>query len=78
MSAQPEKKSGGFSPKALFDKATRFFRDQKSEMKKVVWPSKKQIKNNTAIVIGAVVVSAVIVGGFDMILSTIVKIVFRA
>ena len=35
-------------------KISRFFKDLKGEMKKIVWPSKKQIINNTGIVIAPV------------------------
>ena len=38
------------------NKIVKFFKEVKSEMKKVVWPSKKQIVNNTLIVIAAVVI----------------------
>ena len=41
-------------------KISRFFKDLKGEMKKIVWPSKKQIINNTGIVLG---VMAVVGGG---------------
>ena len=32
-------------------KLVKYFKDTKSELKKVTWPSKKQIKNNTGIII---------------------------
>ena len=51
----------------------RFTRDVASEMKKIVWPSKKQATNNTTIVIGVVVVASIFVGGFDIIVSSLVK-----
>ncbi|MGI5893959.1 MAG: preprotein translocase subunit SecE [Candidatus Merdivicinus sp.] len=42
--SKPAKKKDGF-----LKKASRFFRDLNSEMKKVVWPSKKQVLNNTGV-----------------------------
>ena len=45
----------------------------RGEMKRVVWPSRKQVINNTAIVIGFMVVAAIVVGGFDLILSAIIR-----
>ena len=44
----------------FFDRISRFFRELKSESKKVVWPSKKQVINNTTIVLA---VMAVVGGG---------------
>lgn len=39
----------------------RFFRDTKGEMKKVVWPSRKQVLNNLLVVAVFVIVLAVII-----------------
>ena len=44
----PKKKSG--------NKIVRFFKELKSELKKVVWPSKGQVIKNTLIVIAAVII----------------------
>ncbi len=43
----------------------RWFREMKSELKKVVWPSGKQLLNNTLIVLAAVLIVGVIVCLFD-------------
>lgn len=42
-----EKKPGFF--KRIASGIKRFFKDTKSELKKVVWPSKKTVLNNTGI-----------------------------
>ena len=44
---------------------SRWFREMKSELKKVVWPSGKQLVNNTLIVLAAVLVVGVVVCLFD-------------
>ena len=43
-----------------------FWKDFKAELKKVIWPTKKQIVNNTAIVIAIVLIVAVITFLFDV------------
>ena len=43
-----------------------FIKNVRSEMKKVVWPSKKQILNNTGLVIILVIAVAAIVLSFDI------------
>lgn len=43
----------------------KWFREMKSEMKKVVWPSGKQLVNNTLIVLAAVLIVGIIVCVFD-------------
>ena len=45
----------------------KWFREMKSELKKVVWPSGKQLLNNTIIVLVAVLIVGVIVCLFDFV-----------
>lgn len=45
----------------------RWFREMKSELKKVVWPTRSQIINNCLIVLVVVVASAIVLWGFDQI-----------
>ena len=44
---------------------SKWFREMRSELKKVVWPSSKQMINNTLIVLGAILVVGIIVCLFD-------------
>lgn len=46
-----------------------FIKGVKSELKKVVWPTKDQLIKNTVMVLGLVLAFSVIVLGFDMILE---------
>ena len=43
-----------------------FFKDFKAELKKVIWPTPKQIVNNTVAVITIVLITAVIVFVLDL------------
>ena len=43
------------------------FRETKSELKKVVWPGPKQIKNNSIIVIVSILVAGVAVAIMDVV-----------
>ena len=45
---------------------SRWFREMKSELKKVVWPSGKQLVNNTVVVLVAVLIVGIIVCLFDL------------
>lgn len=58
-------------------KFTQFFKDLKSEIKKVVWPTKKQVKNNTIVVLIFMAVAAVFIWGIDFILSALMKLIFN-
>ena len=50
----------------VFAKMVNFFKEVKSELKKVVWPSFAKIKQNTLIVIIYVLVIGVVIWGLDM------------
>ena len=66
-------KKGKFSPRGFISRISRFFSDMKGEAKRVVWPTKKQVINNTLIVIGFVVIAALFIAGIDSILSLLVQ-----
>lgn len=49
----------------------KYFKDSKSEFKKVVWPSRKQVFNNTVVVLVAIVVSGVAIWGLDTLFNAV-------
>ena len=49
----------------FFAKAAKFLNELKSEISKVVWPTPKQVLNNTLVVIVVVLLSAVFIGAVD-------------
>ncbi len=61
----------------FFASIKKYFREVKSEMKKIVWPSKSQVVNNTLIVIAVSLVAAVIVFGLDTVFGLITKLIYR-
>ncbi len=69
--ADSEKKPG------FFARMSRSFRDMRGEMKKVVWPTRKQVVNNTLVVMAAVAISAIFIGGLDSILGIILRFALR-
>ena len=60
----------------IFARIGRGFRNMKGEMSRVVWPSRKQVINNTGVVLGFMAIAAVFIGGFDTVLSFIARIAF--
>lgn len=58
---------------SFFKRIAKWFREMKSELKKVVWPTPKQTVNNTVAALVVMAVSAVIIWGFDEIAQLIVK-----
>ena len=51
--------------KAKIKKPSKFFKEVKSELKKVVWPSGKQVINNTLIVLALVILVGLFIYGLD-------------
>lgn len=70
--ANGEKKS--FKPMASIKK---WGREMKSELKKVVWPSKKQVINNTGVALVVMVASAIVIFGFDKLASAAVEVLIK-
>ena len=48
------------------NKLVKFVKEVKSELKKVVWPTRKQVINNTLIVIAAVLIIGLVIWAFDV------------
>lgn len=51
----------------------KYFKDLKSEFKKVVWPSKKSVFNNTVVVLVTLIVSGLLVWGLDTLFATLLR-----
>jgi preprotein translocase SecE subunit len=56
---------------AMIKKLVRFLREVKLELKKVSWPSRKEISGSTGVVIVSVLIIAVYLGILDNILQQI-------
>ena len=66
MADKSVKKKGFFAKvKGFFAGIGKFFRDTVSEMKKVVWPSRKQVLNNTLVVLAVVLIAAIVLVALD-------------
>ena len=65
-----EKKPGFY--KRIASRITRFFKDTKGEMKKVIWPSKKAVINNTGVVMLVLVAFSICIGALDFVFNALV------
>ena len=54
-------------------KTTKYFRELRSELKKVVWSTPQQVLKNAAIVVGCVLVVGVFIWLFDFAAEWIIK-----
>lgn len=62
----------GTRVKNFFGRIAKYFKDTKSELKKVVWPSKKQVKTNTITVVAVVLIAAVVLIVLDLIFGGVI------
>ncbi len=57
----------------FFQRVGKWFREMRSELKKVVWPTRKELVNNTVVSVVVMLVSALGVWGFDQIARLLVQ-----
>ena len=58
---------------SFFKRIAKWWREMKSELKKVIWPTPKQTLNNTIAALVVMAISAVVIWGFDEIAQMIVR-----
>lgn len=61
---------------SVFKKIARFFKDLKSEIKKIVWPTKKNIIHNTGVVIAFMGIVAIALWLLDWIFISLMNLFF--
>ncbi len=61
----------------LMARLKRWFREMRSELKKVVWPTRKQLINNVIVAVVVIVCSGILIWAFDQVASLAVKALIR-
>ncbi|MFQ6067423.1 MAG: preprotein translocase subunit SecE [bacterium] len=61
----------------MASKVSVFLRAVRSELKKVSWPNRPKLIRSTFIVIMAIIVFAIIIGGMDFLFFQILKLFLR-
>ncbi len=76
MADKTQKKEGFVAKvKGYVNRVTKFFRDTKSELKKVVWPSKADTKANTIVVLVVVAIAAAVMIVLDAVFGGIMGLI---
>ena len=60
----------------FFQRVAKWFREMRSELKKVIWPNGKTLFNNTAISVAVMLASAVVLWCFDELAQMLVRALF--
>jgi preprotein translocase subunit SecE len=63
--------------KGYIDQGIQFLREVKIELKKVVWPTRKQTIGSTVVVLILVMIIALFLGAVDMGLSSLIRLVLK-
>ena len=71
--AKKDKKPEKQKKPSIFARIGKWLKDMKSELKKVIWPTGKQLTNNTLVSVVMMVASAIVLWGFDWLANALVK-----
>ena len=67
--------ASGRGASSMWESATQFMREVKTELKKVTWPSRRQTLSSTGVVVALVFIVSVFLGLVDMVLARLVRLV---
>jgi preprotein translocase subunit SecE len=69
-------KKEGKEKLGFFARIAKFFRDYKSEFKKLVWPTRQQLAKNSAVVLVSVAVCGLALWGVDYALEALIHVLY--
>ena len=75
--SKDKKAKRSFFPVRVIKRIGRFFKETKSELKKVVWLSPRQTVKNSIVVLLFIVFFAVLIGVLDFVLRSVVDLILR-
>ena len=52
--------------KNIFNKLNNFIKEAIAELKKVIWPTQKELKNSTIVVISTIIIASIFIGLVDI------------
>lgn len=61
----------------MFNKLLNYLKASQEELKKVVWPSKKETRNHTLLVIGISLLVAIFLGAIDFLFNFVLDKLIR-
>jgi len=60
----------------MIERIKAYLTDTRSELRKVTWPSRQELRESTQVVIVSTLIVTIFIGVVDQILSRIIKLVF--
>lgn len=63
--------------KNFFNKIGNFIKEAMAELKKVIWPTKKELKNSTVVVITTIVIASIFIGLVDIFFTKVLTLFMK-
>jgi preprotein translocase subunit SecE len=63
--------------KNFFNKISNFIKEAMAELKKVIWPTKKELKNSTVVVITTIVIASIFIGLVDIFFTKVLTLFMK-
>ena len=63
--------------KNIFNKISNFIKEARAELKKVIWPTKKELKNSTVVVITTIVIASIFIGLVDIFFTKVLTLFMK-
>lgn len=55
--------------KPFFERIKKYFKDTKAELKKVTWPTKEKLKQNTLVILAFIIMACVFLSVCDLVFA---------
>ena len=64
-------------PKEYLERAVRYLKEVRAELRKVTWPQRKEVIGSTVVVIAATFVVSFFLGAVDLVLAKMLVLIIR-
>ncbi len=63
--------------KNIFNKINNFIKEAIAELKKVIWPTQKELKNSTIVVISTIIIASIFIGLIDIFFTKVLTLFIK-
>ncbi len=63
--------------KNIFNKINNFIKEAVAELKKVIWPNKKELKKSTIVVISTIIIASIFIGLVDIFFTKVLTLFMK-
>lgn len=63
--------------KKIFNNISNFLKEAIAELKKVIWPTRKDLKNSTVVVISTIIIASIFIGLIDIFFTKVLTLFIK-